>query len=83
MVSKYTSISEMFVVLWLIQSDTKIDDSNKRRKLGSEIGEKQMYNYGWQVYDYVCTSICAENESPSMYIKAGVKYSTAKSTELS
>ena len=79
-VSKYTSISEIFGVLWLNQLDAKKEDSNKRRKLGSEIGEKQMLNYGRQVYDFVSTSICANDESPSIYIKAGARYSAGKST---
>lgn len=78
-VSKYTSISEIFGVLWLIHLDAKDDDSNKRRKLGSAIGVKQMNIYGRQVYDFVSTSICAENESPSIYIRAGAKYSASRS----
>lgn len=81
-VSKYTSISEIFGVLWLDHVDTKQDASKKRRKVGTDIGERQMNTYGRTVYDFVSTMICAENESPSIYIKAGAKYSASKSTNL-
>jgi hypothetical protein len=42
-----------------------VDDSNKRRKLGADIGGNQMKIYGRQVYVNVSTRICAANESPS------------------
>jgi hypothetical protein len=76
-VSKYTSISEMFGVLRLNQLDAKKEDSNKE---DFEIGEKQTLYYGRQVCDFVSTSICANIESPSIYIKPGVRYSAGKST---
>jgi hypothetical protein len=67
-VSKNCSISEIFGVLWLNHLDAIDSESNKRRKLGADIGEKQMKNYGRQVCDCVSTRICAENESPSRYM---------------
>ena len=63
-VSKYCSISEIFGVQSLNQVAAIENDSNKRRKLGAYTGDKQMKNYGRQVYDYVSTRMCAENESP-------------------
>lgn len=79
-ISNYSSISEIFGVLWLTHVDATDSESNKRRKLGAEIGERQMKHYGKQVYDYVSERTCAENESPSRYVEAGANYSQSKST---
>lgn len=75
--STCTSISEIFGVLWVTQLDAKGVEPNKRRKLGADMGVKQMNYYGRQVYDFVSTIICAKNESPSVYIQAGAKYSAS------
>ena len=48
-ISRYTSISEIFGVQWLLQLDAKVDEPNKRRKLEADIGVKQMNNYGRQM----------------------------------
>ena len=74
MVSKYNSIIKTFGFQWLAHIDAE-DSTNKRRKLGAEIGDKQMSNYGEKICNYVTTEICGVGESPSMYIHAGAKYS--------
>ena len=70
--SKYVSISEIYGVLWLSQlRDSKKENaSNKIRKKGDEVGERQMGRYGKEVYEYVSTQICASDESPTMCINA-------------
>ena len=80
--SKYVSISEIYGVLWLSQlrESEKANASNKRRKRGEDIGDRQMGRYGKEVYDYVSTRICAANESPTMYIDAAVKESAYRSS---
>ena len=76
--SKYVSISEILGASWLVSlSDSS--DSNKRRKVGDDLGEKQLFKYGNQVRDLVSTHICTENESPFVYINAAVKLSISKS----
>ena len=76
--SKYVSISEILGVLWLLNlSDSS--DSNKRRKVGEDLGDKQLLRYGNQVREFVSTHICTKNESPFVYINAAVKLSISKS----
>ena len=80
--SKYVSVSEIYGVLWLSQlhESEKANVSNKRRKRGEDIGDRQMGRYGKEVYDYVSTRICASNESPTMYIDAAVRESAYRSS---
>ena len=68
--------------MWLSQltDSEKVSTSNKRRKKGEEIGDRQMGRYGKEVYEYVSTKICAVDESPTMYINAAVKESAFRST---
>ena len=54
--------------------------SNKRKKLGADIGGKQMKIYCTQVNDFVSTGRCAENESPLTCIEAGANDSQSEST---
>lgn len=76
--SKYVSISEILGVLWLLSlSDSS--NSNKRRKAGDDLGEKQLFKYGNQVRELISTHICTENESPFVYINAAVRLSISKS----
>ena len=76
--SKYVSISEILGVLWLLSlSDSS--NSNKRRKAGDDLGEKQLFKYGNQVRELISTHICTENESPFVYINAAVQLSISKS----
>ena len=80
-VSKYISISEIYGVLWLrqLRESEKANASNKRRKKGEEIGDRQMGRYGKEVYEFVSSRICAADESPTMYINAAVKESAYRS----
>ena len=68
--SKNSSISEIFGVLWLAELDMQsaTPSSNKRRKRGEILGHKQLNRYGTRVRDYITDSICAKNESPSIFI---------------
>ena len=76
--SKYVSISEILGVLWLLSlSDSS--NSNKRRKAGDDLGEKQLFKYGNQVRELISTHICTENVSPFVYINAAVRLSISKS----
>ena len=76
--SKYVSTSEILGVLWLLSlSDSS--NSNKRRKAGDDLGEKQLFKYGNQVRELISTHICTENESPFVYINAAVRLSISKS----
>ena len=62
--SKYVSISEILGVLWLISlSDSS--NSNKRRKAGDDLGEKQLFKYGNQVREFISTHICTEKNNHS------------------
>lgn len=79
MVSKYYSISEIFGVQWFNHLNTQ-NDSNKRRKLDAHIRVRQMNTFTRKIYQYVKTNTCAENESPSIYIETGAKYSSSRST---
>ena len=81
--SKYASISEIFGVLWLAELDVQsaIPSSNKRRKRGESLGNKQLNRYGTRVRDYITDNICAENESPSIFINAATKQSGSISAE--
>ena len=56
------------------------EPSRKRIKRGEDIGYRQMQRYGKQVYEYVADTICAINESPTIYINAAVKESSLRST---
>ena len=73
------SISEIYGLLWLNQPDVNNakSESFKRRKKGDEIGERQMGTYTKEVYEFVSSSICATNESPTIYINAAVKESAS------
>ena len=76
---KYYSIREIFGVQWLNHLDRQ-NDSNKRRKLGAGISVRQVNTFTREICQYVKTNKCAENESPSIYIEAGAKYSSSRST---
>lgn len=81
--SQYVSISQIYGVMWLEDiSDVgeASEQSNKRRKKGEEIGYRQMNRYGKQVYEFVSSSICAADESPTIYINAAVKESAYRSS---
>ena len=71
--SKYTSISEIYGVMWLnqLRDSEKVNVSLKRRKKGEEIDNRQMGRYGKEVY---------EDESPTMDINAAAKESAFRST---
>ena len=79
--SKYVSISEIYGLLWLNQLDVNNakSESFKRRKKGDEIGDRQMGRYAKEVYEFVSNSICAANESPTIYINAAIKESASRS----
>lgn len=81
--SKYSSISEICGDLWLAQlrESSVVTTGSKRRKLGDELGGRQLIRLGNQVREYITENICVENESPFFYITAAVKLSTSKNIE--
>ena len=81
--SQYVTISQIHGILWLRQMNDVCEasePSRKRIKKGEEIGYRQMLRYGKQVYEYVADTICAVDESPTIYINAAVKESSLRST---
>ena len=81
--TQFVSISQIYGILWLRQIDVVCEasePSRKRIKRGEDIGYRQMQRYGKQVYEYVADTICAVNESPTIYINAAVKESSLRST---
>ena len=81
--SKYSSISEICGDLWLAQlrESSVVTTGSKRRKLGDELGGRQLIRLGNQVREYKTENICVENESPFSYITAAVKLSISKNIE--
>ena len=81
--SKYSSISEICGDLWLAQlrESSVVTTGSKRRKLGDELGGRQLIRLGNQVREYITENICVENESPFSYITAAVKLSISKNIE--
>ena len=55
--------------------------SNNRIKRGESLGNKLLNRYGTRVCDYITDNICAENESPSIFINAATKQSGSISAE--
>ena len=81
--SQYISISQIYGVMWLEEMsgfNEASEPNNKRRKKGEEIGYKQMNRYGKLVYEFVSSSICAADESPTIYINAAVRESAYRSS---
>ena len=78
---RFVSISEVCWALWLAQLDEsmKSRDSNKRRKRGETIVDKQLGRYVVKVRDYIADNICAKDESPSIFICAALKQSGTRS----
>ena len=81
--SQHILISQIYGVMWLEEMSgvyEASEPSNKRRKKGEEIGYTQMNRYGKQVYEFVSSSICAADESPTIYINAAVRESAYRSS---
>jgi hypothetical protein len=78
---RFVSISEVCGALWLEQLKKSMTstDSNKRRKRGETIGDKQLGRYAVKVRDYIVDNICAKDESPSIFINAAFKQSATRS----